>query len=238
MERLALDRWSSPWLRHQHVVRYRWAARFAEGAYVLDAACGSGYGSSLLLYAGARHVTSLDLSPGAFDEARRVTNDLCLVRADVTRLPLASGEYDLFTCFETVEHVEADDALVREAKRVLEPSGRFLCSTPNRNLLSPGNSLTDRPENPYHVREYAIDEFRELLKRHFASVELWGQTWFSDAHRQRLARAGKRSNRLAIRLHQLRNICGLPWERASRHEPRDLDKPIGVPEVVIAVCQS
>ena len=71
-------------------------------------------------------MTSLDLSPRAFDEARRVTNDLSLVRGDVTRLPLISGKYDLFTCFETVEHVEADDALLREAKRVLEPSGRFL----------------------------------------------------------------------------------------------------------------
>ena len=54
---------------------------------------------------------------------------------------------------------------------------------------------------------------------------------------KRLARAGVHSNLRAVRLHQLRNIIGLPWERESRHQPRPIDG-VGVPEVVIAVCTS
>ena len=184
---------------------------------------------------GAQHVTSLDLSREAFAGARRLGAVLRLAQGDVTRLPLADGAYDLYTCFETIEHVEDDTALLQEARRVLGRNGRLVCSTPNRELLSPGNTIHDRPENPYHVREYSIAEFRELLQSFFSSVDLYGQTWFSDGHRRRLARAGARSNHYAIRIHQIRNICGLPWEREKRHEPRPFGSP-GVPEVVIAVC--
>lgn len=236
MERLALDRFASPWLRHQHLARYRWAARSAAGARVLDAACGTGYGSRILREGGATRVVSVDLSKEAFQEAARGGEDsLLAIRADATRLPLRSGSFDLYVSFETLEHVEDDEGLVGEARRLVGSRGRFLCSTPNRELLSPGNSLADRPANPYHVREYSIPELERLLKRHFAEVALFGQTWFSEKHQRRLALAGAWSNHLAVRVHQLRNIAGLPLARARRHEPEPLGRS-GVPEVVIALC--
>jgi SAM-dependent methyltransferase len=238
MERLALDRFSSPWLRNQHVVRYRWAAGFARGLEVLDAACGTGYGSRLLSEGGAAHVTSVDVSPEAPAEAERAGDlrFLRFVRADVTRLPFRMGAFDLYVSFETLEHVVDDEALVREARRVLAASGTFLCSTPNRDLLSPGLTLRDRPRNPYHVREYSIADFEALLRRFFSEVTLFGQTWFSEAHRKLLALAGARSNGLAVRIHQLTNVARLPLERAERHKPSALGRE-GAPEVVIARCR-
>jgi ubiquinone/menaquinone biosynthesis C-methylase UbiE len=240
MERLALDRFASPWLRNQHLARYRWASGFAKDRRVLDAACGTGYGSRLMAGAGALRVTSIDVSPQAALAARR-SGDLRFlnfVRADATRLPLPDGAVDLYACFETIEHVEDDEALLLEARRVLAPEGRLLCSTPNRDLLSPGLTIEDRPANPYHLREYAIAEFRALLARFFPRVELFGQTWFSKRHVALLARAGERSSLLAVRLHQLRNLSGLPWENERRHEPAPLEGPPrdGAPEVVIGVC--
>lgn len=240
MERLSLERWASPWLRHQHVTRYRWAARLARGRRALDAACGAAYGSRILLDEGAASVTSLDLSPDAFEDVRgRVSARMRLARADVTRLPLADRSHDVYLCFETIEHVEDDAALVREARRVLAPEGLFVCSTPNRELTSPGLTLSDRPENRYHVREYSIEEFVRRLSSAFARVTLFGQTWFSAAHRERLARAGARAPRLALRAHQLRKIAGVAWERPERHEPRRLDEEAeraSVPEVIIGLC--
>ena len=241
MERLSLDRWSSPWLRNQHVERYRWSAKFAKGCRVLDAACGTGYGSFILSNHGAKHVTSVDLSTEAFDAARRTQKRavFCAAQGDVTALPLVERSYDLYTCFETIEHIDAARRLVEEAKRVLQPNGTFLCSTPNRELLSPGNTMQDKPANPFHVREYSIAEFRDLMMSTFPFVRLFGQTWFTETYQRKLAVAGKLGNLYAVRLHQLRNIAGLPWESASRHYPRALDdgnNNENVPEVVIAVC--
>jgi SAM-dependent methyltransferase len=227
MERLALDRFSSPWLRNQHLARYRWAAGFASGLRVLDAASGTGYGSRILLDAGARHVTSMDFS----DEG----SGIAFARADASRLPARDGAFDLYVSFETIEHVEDDEALVREARRVLSPGGKFLCSTPNRDLLSPGLTLRDRPRNPYHAREYSIGEFESLLRSAFPRVTLYGQTWFSERHRSLLARAGRRSKVLSVRLHQFSNLVRLPWESEARHQPMSLSRA-GVPEVVVAVC--
>jgi SAM-dependent methyltransferase len=228
MERLALDRFSSPWLRNQHLARYRWAAARAAGLRVLDAACGTGYGSRILSEGGARHVTSMDLSNEASGAA--------FVRADATRLPARDGSFDLYVSFETLEHVEADRALLKEAHRVLAAGGTFLCSTPNRDFLSPGLTLRDRPRNRYHVREYSIIEFGALLGSAFRRVSLFGQTWFSERHQKLLARAGRRSNLFSVRLHQLSNLAHLPWESEKRHWPAPLAGP-GAPEVVIAVCE-
>jgi SAM-dependent methyltransferase len=228
MERLALDRFASPWLRNQHLARYRWAAAFAPGRRVLDAACGTGYGSRILANAGASRVASIDVS--------REGSGPVFIRADATRLPVGDGAFDLYVSFETLEHVEDDESLLREAKRVLAPGGFFLCSTPNRDFLSPGLTLADRPRNPYHVREYSIPEFEALLARVFPRIELFGQTWFSERHRRLLHRAGRASNLLSVRLHQVSNLARLPWESEKRHWPAPLGGA-GAPEVAIAVCE-
>lgn len=241
MERLALDRFASPWLRNQHLARYRWAAEVAMGRRVLDLACGSGYGSALLLAAGARSVVSADLSAEAFLEAERARTGengprLRAVRADAARLPFRDGVFDLYVSFETIEHVAADARVVAEARRVLAPDGLFLCSTPEREVISPGRSLADRPDNPYHVREYARGEFEALLRPAFSEIEWFGQTPCSSRWKDFLTPLAARSPRLARRAHQLRNISRLPGERESRHAPYPLRGARGWPEVLIARC--
>ena len=55
---------------------------------------------------------------------------------------------------------------MREVSRVLRLGGKFVVSTPNAPM-----SLT---RNPWHVREYNADEFRNLLECHFSKVEAYG----------------------------------------------------------------
>lgn len=237
MERLSINRWSSPWLRHQHLARYQWVSSFTKGGRALDAACGSGYGARILVDNGVRSVDGVDRCLEAVQEARgAATARARFFVADVTELPLPTEIYDALVCLETIEHVADDRKLLSEARRVIRPGGLFICSTPNRPVISPGRNLDDRPTNPFHLREYDSAELATLLRAFFSSVDLYGQTPFPASYVGRLNRIGKRFPTLARRLHQIRKILGLPWECIRRHHPDKLPLD-GEPEVLIAVCR-
>jgi SAM-dependent methyltransferase len=208
---------------------------------VLDAACGTGYGSRILLERGAAtSVDGFDVSPEAIAEAQRTSEcpGLRFAVGDACRFDLPTAAYDVFVSLETIEHIEDDAAYVREARRVVRPGGVFLCSTPNRLLGNPGRSLADAPWNPFHVREYVRDELTVLLRSAFHQVDLLGQTPFDARYARALAVLGARLPMAAVRLHQARKVLGIPWEHRARHAPRLL--PLAgamVTEILIAVCR-
>jgi SAM-dependent methyltransferase len=233
-ERLHDATWVPPWLRFQHVARYEWARQYCRDAVVLDAACGNGYGSGILREVST--VSSLDIAPDAIDEARGKSPALRLLLGDTTRLPFRSGTFGAFASFETIEHVADDGAYVAEARRVIRRGGVFLCSTPNRLLVNPGNTINDRPFNPFHVREYSAAELKGVLARGFDEVTMLGQSRFGRAYAGMLRTVGRRWRNGGVRLHQMRKLALMPFERRERHEPRPFG-PGEEPEVLIAVCR-
>lgn len=238
MEHLSLNRWASPWLRNQHLARYRWASSFARAGRVIDAACGSGYGARILIENGAHLVDGIDKSIEAIEEARQgADGGLHFFVADATELPLPESAYDVYVSFETIEHVDDDRALVAEARRVLKSDGLFICSTPNRLVVSPGHDFSARPANPYHVREYVVSELESILRTHFCSVDLFCQTSFPFVYIGCLNRIGRSFPKLATRIHQMRKVLRVPWETADRYDPAQMSQ-VGVPEVLIAVCRA
>jgi SAM-dependent methyltransferase len=159
------------WYEHLH--RYAFAATLVEGLQVLDAACGEGYGAALLARS-ADGVSAVDVSADAVAHARDrygTLENLVFEEADVTRLPFEDDRFDAVVSFETLEHLEAQDAMLAEFRRVLRPEGFLLISTPDKAVYTDlqGN------ENPFHVRELYREEFESLLGRHFPAVELLGQ---------------------------------------------------------------
>jgi SAM-dependent methyltransferase len=237
-ERLSIGQWVPPWLRHQHEARYDWAARQVEGGIVLDAACGNGYGSDALARGGARRVFGFDLSFDPLVEGRTAGRDprARFGCASVTAQPFRDATFDVFVSLETIEHVEDDAAYVAEARRVLKSEGVLICSTPNRRVLNPGATLRDRPFNRFHMREYAAGELEALLRTWFRRVKLFGQSCYAQRYVSLLGRIGARVPMLAVRLHQMRKVAGIPRERRERHEPRELPIEGSEPEVLIAVC--
>lgn len=144
------------------------ASRF-QAVRVLDVACGAGIGFDLLA---AALIVGGDLDPVALDEAASGAGRVSLCRLDVAALPFRDQAFDLITCFETIEHVEDDAALVGELHRVVSATGVALISTPVRGFGDPDG---ERSENPFHLREYLADELLALLRPSFRSVELLGQ---------------------------------------------------------------
>ena len=159
------------WYEHFH--RYAFALRVAAGKRVLDAACGEGYGSALL--AGrAASVLGLDVSPQAVAHARSRYGapNLAFDVADVTALDhLPSGSVDLIVSFETLEHLQAQEAMLDGFARLLSDDGLLLVSTPDKRNYSdvPGFA------NEHHVRELYRPEFEALLGARFPAFKLYGQ---------------------------------------------------------------
>ena len=150
-------------LFNEHRARYLFARNFSSGKMVLDAACGAGYGSALLAE-NARAVFGVDLAREAIEYARQSFGSprVHFAQSDCLALPFRSGQFELVVAFEIIEHLDAEPFLA-ELRRVLDPSGLLILSTPNRLYYT-----EDRGEiNPFHRREFSYPEFEEILQALF-----------------------------------------------------------------------
>ena len=158
-----------------HIERYRFASHVAPGKVILDVACGTGYGSDLLAGLAAKRVVGGDASPEAlsFASHRFRRENLSFLKLDGIRLPFRSSTFDAVVSFETVEHMKDPDQFLRECARVLRPNGILLCSTPMRLAWRP--PWMPKPQNPFHTREFTVNELRAALDERFDQVEFFGQ---------------------------------------------------------------
>jgi len=153
-----------------HLKRYMFAQPHCVDKVVLDAACGTGYGSAELARV-ASSVLGVDAHEGAVAYAREryAGENVAFEVMDVSSLRLGDMSVDVVVSFETIEHLDDREAFLCEVTRVLRPSGTFIVSTPAARCT------TERPDNPFHRVEYSREDFIRLLRGHFAAVDLFGQ---------------------------------------------------------------
>jgi SAM-dependent methyltransferase len=159
------------WLEHWH--RYLFAARWAAGKRVLDVACGEGYGTAALARVAASAV-GVDVSPQAVAHARATyaaIGNATFVEASCTKLPLPDASVDTVVSFETIEHIEAQEAFLDEIARVLAPGGVLVLSCPNKL------EYTDKRDyhNEFHVKELYRAELQQLVAARFPGIAWYGQ---------------------------------------------------------------
>lgn len=220
-ERFDPSRFVPPWVRFEHEQRYAFAARFVGGATVVDCACGSGEGTLVYARAGASRIHAYDISREAVAETARkcaAFPQVSSAAADATGLPLPDASADVFIALETLEHLTEQERFIAEVARVLKPGGTFVCSTPNRDVYSPGNGPHDKPWNRFHTRELSAEEFSTMLGTRFAETTLFGQNRV-DAWRQKAALWTARAARplYAVRFNQMLKLPRFVLGRPSRH---------------------
>jgi len=151
----------------RHVAVYEWIAERCAGLRVVDLACGEGYGSNLLAERAAE-VVGVDANPEAHEHARlRYRRDnLSFHRGLVEEYDQPA---DAVVFLQTIEHIHEPGKLL-DAIAGIAPIAYI--STPNRLTLAGPDA--EKSENPWHLREYDIGQYRELLAPHFSTVEILG----------------------------------------------------------------
>lgn len=166
-----------------HLKRYEFARPLCAGKVVLDAGCGTGYGTAYLGES-AQRVVGVDVSDDALAYARKryATANVEFAHADLQRLPFPDASFDAVVSFEAIEHLEDPGAFVAHAARVLQPGGTFVVSTPHVA------ATTRAPANPHHRIEFSRRDFESLLQAHFTDVSLYGQRRLQTARHRALQR--------------------------------------------------
>lgn len=158
-----------------HFDRYEFAKKYLKPDFVvLDAACGTGYGSEILSGV-VKKVVGLEISDHALSWAKshHQKNNIEFKKANLNNpIDLSNNYFDAVVSFETLEHVENQDSLLSEFKRVLKPGGVLIISSPDREIITEKGGA----RNEYHINELSKKEFVGLMKKYFYAEEIFGQT--------------------------------------------------------------
>jgi SAM-dependent methyltransferase len=181
------------WYR-RHLAVYEWIAERCAGQRVADLACGEGYGADVLADRAAE-VVGVDANPEAFEHARlryRRPN----LRFERGLVEEFEGPVDAVVFLQTIEHVQQPGEL---CDRIAAAAPVAYVSTPNRLTLA--GPEAEKSDNPWHVREYTVEEYREMLEPHFSRVEMIGVFHARKTRVHELAvRAGWDSVHRALRI--------------------------------------
>jgi SAM-dependent methyltransferase len=171
-ERLKLNQEDDVLLIRRHLSRYEFASQYIDSRVVLDIACGTGYGTSILASQGAKNIIGVDASTEAIQYANEhyLKDNIKFILGDAQKFTL-STKIDVAISFETIEHLKDPECLLRNVVGILKADGKFIISTPIRHK----GTIDTKPDNVYHQREWNETEFCQLLKCYFKHSEIFYQ---------------------------------------------------------------
>ena len=158
---------------YEHLHRYALATEISKDKIVLDIACGEGYGSYLISKSAA-YIYGVDIDNSSVVHAKnkyeKDNGNLCFKTGSTSNIPLENNTVDIVVSFETIEHHDEHEQMMKEIKRVLKPGGILMISSPNKFFY---NQIA--PNNPFHVKELHFNEFRDLLEKYFGNCKYYQQ---------------------------------------------------------------
>lgn len=156
----------------EHLHRYAFASLYCKGKMVLDIASGEGYGSHIISKV-AKQVTGVDIDESviAYAQKEYVANNLSFKTGRADKIPMPDASVDVVVSFETIEHHDKHEEMMKEVKRVLRPDGLFIISTPEKKYYTDETGYN----NPFHVKELYQHEFEALLKKYFKNLSMVAQ---------------------------------------------------------------
>jgi 2-polyprenyl-3-methyl-5-hydroxy-6-metoxy-1,4-benzoquinol methylase len=159
-ERVSNKDLSDNYVFQRSILAYVEAAKRVSGN-VLEIGTGSGYGVEVIAPL-TESYTTIDKFKSELVSNTTLKNVNFIQQNVPPFVGIQDNFFDYVVSFQVIEHIKKDDFFVKEIYRVLKPGGKFIVSTPNIKM-----SLT---RNPWHIREYTIQELEALLFNDFQKV--------------------------------------------------------------------
>ena len=166
-------------IKLEHLGRYLFACDYLKEhtitENVLDIACGTGYGS-FLLSKQIKNVVGIDKNIEEVAPQYKKDN-IKFIKEDIDKVDLTST-YQAIICFETLEHVNNPNRLLKQISKSLTSKGFFLLSVPNakyEKLDENGNNL-----DIYHKTIFKLDDLLDQLKNDFKIIDVLGQSKINE----------------------------------------------------------
>jgi ubiquinone/menaquinone biosynthesis C-methylase UbiE len=132
--------------------------RLVVGTNILDVGCGLGANAIPLAKVGLT-VTAIDISQNLVDIAKQKAKaedvDIEFIVGDVTKT-LLSKKYETILMADVLEHVEDDEKLIGDMKKLLTENGTIIAIVPALESLR-----CPRDDAVGHLRRYGKDELRK-----------------------------------------------------------------------------
>jgi 2-polyprenyl-3-methyl-5-hydroxy-6-metoxy-1,4-benzoquinol methylase len=146
--------------------------RYGTGNSILDVGCAFGYITGRMISMKPSLLVGGDIDSNSIKYAHRQLKGqgVHFVIFDAQNIPFTNCAFDIIIAFEIIEHLPDHVKFIEECYRVLKKGGLLICSTPNRELFSPGT----KPWYPGHVHEFTPEELKVILDKYFERTELWG----------------------------------------------------------------
>lgn len=156
-----------------HKQRYLWVCEFLQGLIVLDAGCGSGYGTYYLATHGVRKILGVDKSQKAIEyaQSRYQAPNLRFKQIDLTSLFSLEEKFDAVISFDVIEHIWNYNLFLQNLHRNMKPDGTLIIGTPNKEQTLSYNVKW----NAYHPQEFSSEELECVLSKYFREVIILGQ---------------------------------------------------------------
>jgi len=163
---------------------YEFTTQFVKDKDILDAGCGSGYGSELLKKNAARKVSGSDISEQSIKFAKsRYGHSVDFTIQEITdMMGYQDDSFDIAVANEVLEHIkeyEMEEKAIGQLKRVTRRKGLLIIGTPNTEMLdSHGfsfeeiNTLFSKNFSQYCIFENAFLPFgskKELWEERLAN---------------------------------------------------------------------
>lgn len=215
-ERVSQKDQSDNYVYQRSLLAYLEAAKLVSGN-VLEIGTGSGYGVDIIAPQSDKFVTIDKFQTETLEKAPA---NVEFLQMNVPPLQgIASDSYDFVITFQVIEHIPKDHVFLQEINRVLKPGGKLIVTTPNKKM-----SIT---RNPWHVREYTVEELKQLMLRYFKAVEasgVFGNQQIMDYYEKNKASVRKitRFDIFNLQYRLPRQLLQIPYDILNRMNRKKL----------------